>query len=91
MKDRNSQHNNTLATFDITNSTEEQKKKFIEECMEAYQRTIVQPRQQMLWKELQTYLIGQMKIPKYKFKSTEWKKIVKEYADEKQLTLQWKN
>lgn len=80
-----------LVRFDITNSTEEQKKKFIEECMEAYQRTIVQPRQQMLWKELQTYLIGQMKIPKYKFKSTEWKKIVKEYADEKQLTLQWKN
>ena len=80
-----------LVRFDITNSTEEQKKKFIEECMEAYQRTIVQPRQQMLWKELQTYLIEQMKISKYKFKSTEWKKIVKEYADEKQLTLQWKN
>ena len=63
------------ATFDVSNATEEQKKAFVARCIEAYQQTILEPQQQLVWKAFQAYLIQQLSIPKYKYKALQWRAI----------------
>ena len=56
------------AKFDITIATESQKKEFVAQCIQSYKDTIENPNQ-LIWKTFQTYLINQLQIPKYRFKS----------------------
>jgi hypothetical protein len=49
------------ATFDITIATQEQKKAFVAQCVQAYRLTIQEPNQ-LIWKTFQTYLINQLQI-----------------------------
>lgn len=63
------------ATFDVSNATKEQKKAFVARCIEAYQQTILEPQQQLVWKAFQAYLIQQLSIPKYKYKALQWRAI----------------
>jgi hypothetical protein len=62
----------TQATFDVSGATEIQRKEFVAHCIESYKKTIADP-QRILWKAFQTYLISQLNIPKYKYKSLTWK------------------
>jgi len=65
------------ATFDITIATQEQKKAFVAQCVQAYRLTIQEPNQ-LIWKTFQTYLQTQLQIPKYRFKALQWKPLFTE-------------
>ena len=65
------------AKFDMTMSTESQKKEFVAQCIQSYKDTIENPNQ-LIWKTFQTYLINQLQIPKYRFKSLHWKPMFNE-------------
>ena len=65
------------ATFDVTIATEDQKKAFVAQCVQAYRVTITEPNQ-LIWKPFQAYLITQLQIPKYRFKSLYWKPLFNE-------------
>ncbi len=61
----------TKATFDMSKATDEQKKKFVEECVKAYKNIIGD--EQLCWKGFQKYLFPLLNIPRYKFKAKIWK------------------
>ena len=63
------------ASFDMSNATNEQKKEFIQQCIQSYKITISD---NLIWKKFQEYLIEQLKIPKYKYKSSQWKPLFNE-------------
>jgi hypothetical protein len=60
------------ATFDMTSTTEQQKKAFVEQCIVAYKQTI-EEHQMLVWKTFNTYLFQQLSIPKYQYKALRWK------------------
>jgi hypothetical protein len=60
------------ASFDVTSSTEAQKKAFVAQCVQAYKTTIEEPNK-ILWKTFQAFLITQLNLPKSKYKALEWK------------------
>jgi hypothetical protein len=62
-----------VSVFDVSNATEVQKKAFVAQCILAYQQTITEPQQQLVWKAFQTYLIEQLSMPKYKYKALQWR------------------
>jgi hypothetical protein len=66
------------ATFDMSISTVEQTKAFVAHCVEAYRITIMEPNQLILWKTFQVYLLTQLHMPKYKFKSLYWRPMFNE-------------
>ena len=68
------------AEFDVTNATDEQKKAFVDQCVQAYRITITEPNQ-LIWKTFQIYLLSQLQIPKYKFKSLQWRPMFNESND----------
>ena len=65
------------ASFDMSNATNEQKKEFIQRCVQSYKITISD---NLIWKKFQEYLIEQLKIPKYKYKSLQWKPLFNELS-----------
>jgi prophage antirepressor-like protein len=81
-----------IASFNVSDATEEQKNLFIQECMQAYVKTITEPLQpqKVVWKKFQECIITSLSIPISKFKPMDWKPLVKNYATENQLTIQWK-
>lgn len=60
------------ASFDVTSATEEQKKAFVAQCIQAYKTTIEDPNK-ILWKTFQAFLISQLNLPKSKYRALEWK------------------
>jgi len=60
------------AVFDVTIATEEQKKEFVSQCVVAYKQTIEEP-QKIAWRQFTKYLFEQLPIPKYKYRSGDWK------------------
>lgn len=86
--------NEIVARFDISTSTKEQKELFIEKCLEAYLETIQQPREDaqtvILWSAFQCYVIKELGIPRYKFKSGEWKGVAEEVTEEKGVLVEWR-
>jgi hypothetical protein len=70
-----------MAKFDVSLATDTQKKLFISGCMEAYRTTISEPNN-IIWKTFQEYLKTQLhiqhQIPKYKYKSLQWKPMFNE-------------
>ena len=73
----NSDNPEIQAIFDITIATEEQKKAFVNQCIQSYKNIITEPNQ-LIWKTFQAYLITQLQIPKYRFKSLQWKPMFNE-------------
>ena len=73
----NSDNPEIQAIFDITIATEEQKKAFVYQCIQSYKNTIEYPNE-LIWKTFQAYLITQLQIPKYRFKSLQWKPMFNE-------------
>jgi hypothetical protein len=65
------------ATFDVTVATDEQKKAFVAQCIQAYRITITEPNQ-MMWKTFQVYLLEQLQIPKRRFKALYWRPMFNE-------------
>lgn len=90
---------NVVAKFDVTNATEDQKKVFVKQCIDAYQKTIRQQENvaaeeiatTIVWKAFQGYLIQQLDVPKSKFKATMWRPLIKaeEKKDDK-LLVKWR-
>lgn len=72
------------ATFDVTNATDAQKKEFVARCVQAYRSTIEEPNQ-LVWKSFQAFLLTQLHIPKYKFKSLYWRPLFNETATQNAL------
>ena len=60
------------ATFDVTTATLDQKKQFVSQCLGAYKETIVEP-QVANWLTFKSYLFPLLSIPKYKYKTRDWK------------------
>lgn len=71
-----------LARFNVTGTTDDQKKAFIRECIEAYNRTIVQPNQLIVWTEFQAFMRQYLEMVKSHYKTGEWKKLVKEEVEQ---------
>jgi hypothetical protein len=69
------------ARFDMTSATDLQKKAFVEQCIEAYKKTIQDP-QILVWREFTKYLFQQLPIPKYQYKALQWKPIFNEVKSE---------
>jgi len=65
----------TLASFDMTDATEEQKQEFVKQCIDAYRQTIHEPR--IVWKKFQETLITKLNIPRSRFRANHWKPVVK--------------
>ena len=65
------------AKFDMTMATEDQKREFVEKCIQSYKDTI-ENQNQLVWKTFQLFLISQLQIPKYKFKAMDWRSHFKE-------------
>ena len=57
--------------FNFALSTDEQKKEYTLKCIKDYKTTLNQS-DEILWKKFQVYLIDQLEIPRYKFKSLKW-------------------
>lgn len=82
-----------IVNFDVSNATEEEKKEFIKGCVELYNRTIQGPEKiagQLVWKLLQGFMIQKLSIPKYKFKVSDWKELIRDYVAENHLAIKWK-
>lgn len=79
-----------LAQFDVTIATEEQKRQFIRQCLEAYQATIQAP--MIVWTAFQSFLKKQLSqggLKAQDYKSKDWKEIVKHEGANGQLSIQW--
>jgi uncharacterized protein YaaR (DUF327 family) len=88
--------NIVVAQFDVTVATAEEKRAFVRECIEAYKRTIVHPREvavlQISWKLFQEFMRQQLGIPKKRFKKLEWRdRVEQETAGDRQLAFQWRS
>jgi hypothetical protein len=82
-----------IADLDISAWSEVHKKQFVLTCLKEYikiQNNINDDQFQIMWKTFQVFLAEQLPVPKSKFKVKEWKPIVKEQADEENLTIKWR-
>jgi hypothetical protein len=79
----------TLATFDTANMTEEQRKNFVNCCMILYRYTTgnEQAVGAVVWTAFQAVLIEQLNIAKRAFRAKEWRGIAKEVAKEQKIEL----
>ena len=66
--------------FNFALSTDEQKKEYTLKCIKDYKTTLNQS-DEILWKKFQVYLIDQLEIPRYKFKSLKWKAMYMDCID----------
>jgi len=66
--------------FNFASSTDEQKKEYTLKCIKDYKTTLNQS-DEILWKKFQVYLIDQLKIQRYKFKSLKWKAMYMDCID----------
>ena len=66
--------------FNFALSTYEQKKEYTLKCIKDYKTTLNQS-DEILWKKFQVYLIDQLEIPRYKFKSLKWKAMYMDCID----------
>ncbi len=88
------QNDQKLIEFNATNWSDENRKVFIENCVQEYiqMQNKVNQSYVIIWKAFQLFLIEKLSIPKYKFKVSEWKDAVKEtVSKEKQLCIKWRN
>ncbi len=81
-----------LPDLDQSNWTSNQKGDFALSCLLEYIEIECQanPKFQVIWTAFQKFFIDRLNIPKSKFKSSEWKEIVKDYAKKHNINVKWK-
>jgi prophage antirepressor-like protein len=87
------ENNQKVASFDMSNATEEQKHNFLKGCLEVYKHTVVEGdkvNNQIIWKEFQETIKKQLNVPKSKFRAGTWKLTLRDLAKQSGLDVIWR-
>jgi predicted Zn-dependent protease len=75
-----------LVEFDVSAWDEQAKQEFLTNCLKEYNTQETK----ILWKMFQEFMINKLNIPRYKFKASEWRKLMKNVTEEEKIQIKWR-